>query len=264
MHVQPRHAYLLRIMSKIEKYSANTQGVDYLCADIHGHFSLLESLMRGVDFDPAKDRLFSLGDLIDRGDESHKALEYLQFPWFHAILGNHELMLMKAYESDDPQVSQWWHYWGGDWAQALSSGQLAPYYNAFKCLPVAIELALRNGQKIGLVHAQLPSPGSWNSVCEQLSRIPREASNPDSYDIGGGPGKNDVAEMIWSKSQAYADQRDKQKIQPMSGIDHVFHGHSIVYCQPETVTNRTFMDLGSYETGEIGFIDPVEFLQSRS
>jgi serine/threonine protein phosphatase 1 len=245
-------------MSKLKKYSANTQGVDYICADIHGHFSLLENLLHKVNFDTDNDRLFSLGDLIDRGDESDKALEYLQYAWFHAVLGNHELMLMKAYESDDPQIYEWWYYWGGDWAQSLSKAQLKLYYDAFKHLPVAIELSLRDQRKVGLVHAQLPSPVSWNSVCDQLSRIPQEVSNPDSY----GLNNKDIAEMLWAKSQAYGTEKDRAKLLPVQNIDHVFHGHSIIYYQPETITNRTFMDLGSYETGEIGFIDPVEFLQS--
>jgi len=248
-------------MSKIESFSANTQGIDYLCSDIHGHFSLLERRLTEVGFDASKDRLFSLGDLIDRGDESQQALAYLRQPWFHAIMGNHELMLMKAYASDDSEVYEWWYYWGGDWSGSLTKEQLAKYYAAFRRLPVAIELALRDGRTIGLVHAQLPNRVSWNRVRDQLSRIPQDACNPDEYQADGVKPK-DIAEMIWAKNQLYGSEKERSKIQPVQDIDHVFHGHSIVYIKPETITNRTFMDLGSYETGEIGFVDPVQFLAS--
>ena len=248
-------------MSKIEKYRVNLFGTDYICADIHGHFSILKSLLRKVNFDVTKDRLFCLGDLIDRGDESHKALEYLQFPWFHAILGNHELMLIRAYETDDPKVYDWWYYWGGDWAEALSKEELLPYYEAFTQLPVAIELSLRNQRKVGLVHAQLPNSVSWSTVCDRLSRIPQDVSDPETYINSSGKYKSDLAEMLWSKSQIHGGDKEKSKIRAVQDIDHVFHGHSIVYDRPETISNRTFMDLGSYETGEIGFIDPVVFLQ---
>jgi serine/threonine protein phosphatase 1 len=248
-------------MSKIEKFSANTLGIDYVCSDIHGHFSILDDLLNKVQFDATKDRLFSLGDLIDRGEESRKALDYLRYPWFHAIMGNHELMLMRAYESDDPRICDWWYYWGGDWAQMLSEAELKAYYEAFKRLPVAIELALRNHQKVGLVHAQLPSPVSWNTVCDQLSRIPRLESDPENYAGGTRVDNRALAEMLWAKTQAFCTAKERAKIQAVQDIDHVFHGHSIVYGKPDTITNRTFMDLGSYETGEIGFIDPVEFLQ---
>lgn len=221
--------------------------------------------MSAVNFDPRKDRVFSLGDLIDRGDESHRALEYLHYPWFHAILGNHELMLMRAYESADPEIYEWWYYWGGEWAKSLRQEQMQAYFDAFKALPVAIELSLRNGLKVGLVHAQLPSPVSWHNICDQLSRIPRQASNPDSYDVvKAGASSNDVAEMLWSKSQAYASEKERTNIRAVQDIDHVFHGHSIMYFKPDTITNRTFMDLGSYETGEIGFIDPVDYLNRVS
>lgn len=249
-------------MSKIEKFSVNNIGIDYICSDIHGHFSLLDNLLHKVNFDAGKDRLFSLGDLIDRGDESHKALEYLRYPWFHAILGNHELMLIKAYKTDDLKIFDWWYYWGGDWAESLSKVELKAYYEVFKRLPVAIELSLKNQRRVGLVHAQLPSPVSWNTVCDQLSHIPQEESDPESF-VGDKEINNKaITEMLWAKTQIYGSDKERAKIQAVQDIDHVFHGHSIVYGKPETITNRTFMDLGSYETGEIGFIDPVKFLQS--
>jgi len=239
-------------MSKIQKYSSNTRGTDYICADVHGHFSLLENYLRDVNFNYARDRLFSLGDLIDRSDESPRVLEYLAQPWFHAILGNHEAMLMKAYDSDDPEVYDWWYYWGGDWARDYSKAQLQTYYNAFRQLPVAIELTLKTFRKVALVHAELPGDASWKSVCDQLSVIPSDAASLDTYGIAG---------LIWAKTQVYASEAEKKQIRPVKGIDHVFHGHCIVYYGPQTIANRTFMDLGSYETGEIGFIDPLRFLQ---
>jgi serine/threonine protein phosphatase 1 len=239
-------------MSKLQKFSANTQGADYICADVHGHFSLLESYLREVEFNPSADRLFSLGDLIDRGDESPRVLEYLAKPWFHAILGNHEAMLLRAFDSGDSDVYNRWYYWGGDWAQHYSNAQLEKYYNAFRYLPVAIELTLKNNRKVALVHAELPNHSSWSDVRERLSAIPDNASGLDGYDVAG---------LIWAKTQLYASEADKKKIKPVKDIDHVFHGHCIVYYQPETIANRTFMDLGSYETGEIGFIDPLKFLQ---
>ena len=239
-------------MSKLQKYAANSRGNDYICADVHGHFSLLESYLRDVNFDYSTDRLFSLGDLIDRGDESARVLDYLAQPWFYAIMGNHEAMLLKAYDTNDLSVYNWWYYWGGDWAQDYSKAQLKQYYEAFRNLPVAIELTLKNSRKVALVHAELPNETSWDTVCEQLSGIPQQASDLDQYG---------VANLLWAKTQLRAAEKDRGKIAPVKGVDHVFHGHCIVHYQPETITNRTFMDLGSYETGEIGFIDPVKFLE---
>ena len=91
-------------MSKLKTYLPNETGQDYICSDIHGHFSLLETQLTEVEFDKTKDRLFCLGDLIDRGDESFMALDYLNNPWFYSILGNHEIMLIEAYETNKSHV----------------------------------------------------------------------------------------------------------------------------------------------------------------
>ena len=58
----------------LKTFSPNDVGNDYICSDIHGHFSLLEAELSLISFDKNKDRLFCVGDLIDRGDESDLAL----------------------------------------------------------------------------------------------------------------------------------------------------------------------------------------------
>ncbi|MCI4411349.1 MAG: metallophosphoesterase [Thiotrichales bacterium] len=70
----------------------NTAGKDYVVGDIHGCFAQLEQVLEMLNFDPTKDRLIAVGDLIDRGDENLEALEYLNKEWFYSIIGNHEAM----------------------------------------------------------------------------------------------------------------------------------------------------------------------------
>ena len=74
---------------------ANAEGRDFLVGDLHGHRGLFESELDDLGFDPACDRVFSVGDLIDRGPESLATLRLIEEPWFHAVLGNHELMLLE-------------------------------------------------------------------------------------------------------------------------------------------------------------------------
>jgi serine/threonine protein phosphatase 1 len=243
-------------MSKIETHSLNTAGRDYIVSDIHGHFSLLEEEMAKVDFAPDKDRLFSLGDLIDRGDESNRVLDFLRQPWFFAILGNHEMMLLEAFESGDPDTFRRWYYWGGAWAESLSKKQLSTYYEALISLPIAREITLKNRNTIGLVHAELPDQASWDEVRHALAAIDRSAPPSKIYQHG-------VAALLWSRTQPYRSQSELKRIQPVDQIHHVFHGHTIVPFKPLTVANRTFMDLGSYDTGVLGFIDAATFLEAR-
>ncbi|MDA8110834.1 MAG: metallophosphoesterase [Nitrospiraceae bacterium] len=79
---------------RIVRLPSNRTGRDFVLGDLHGTTDLLRALMEHVAFDPDKDRLFSVGDLIDRGEDSPGGLALLLEPWFHAVKGNHEDMMM--------------------------------------------------------------------------------------------------------------------------------------------------------------------------
>ena len=84
-------------MKVLERYSLNTKGNDYVVGDIHGMFSLLKSELEWIGFNPEVDRLFSVGDNVDRGPESEEVDEWLSKPWFHSVRGNHEDMIIHHY-----------------------------------------------------------------------------------------------------------------------------------------------------------------------
>ena len=65
-----------------------------MVGDLHGHRALLEAELDRLGFDPGCDRLFSVGDLIDRGPDSLATLSLIEQPWFHPVLGNHELAML--------------------------------------------------------------------------------------------------------------------------------------------------------------------------
>lgn len=58
--------------------------------------------MEKANFDQAADRLFSVGDLIDRGSGSHRCVRFLAQPYVHAVHGNHEEMLIEIYQDGEP------------------------------------------------------------------------------------------------------------------------------------------------------------------
>lgn len=72
----------------------NVRGRDWVVGDLHGHRTLLEAELERLAFDPARDRLFSVGDLVDKGPDSYDTAALVREPWFFAVLGNHELMLL--------------------------------------------------------------------------------------------------------------------------------------------------------------------------
>ena len=76
----------------------NKIGRDFVVGDLHGHRSLFETELERIGFRPDRDRVFSVGDLIDRGPDSLATLALIEEPWFFAVLGNHELALLNKLE----------------------------------------------------------------------------------------------------------------------------------------------------------------------
>src|SRR3546814_1255791 len=49
---------------------SNDIGRDFIVGDLHGCLDLLQAELTRIEFDRSKDRLFSVGDLVDRGPDS--------------------------------------------------------------------------------------------------------------------------------------------------------------------------------------------------
>ena len=62
----------------VVRFEANALGRDFAVGDIHGAFADLRRALDAIGFDEHRDRLFSVGDLVDRGPESEAALEWLK------------------------------------------------------------------------------------------------------------------------------------------------------------------------------------------
>jgi serine/threonine protein phosphatase 1 len=227
----------------------NIAGRDFICGDIHGYFEILESLLKEHEFNPLTDRLFSVGDLIDRGENSGQILQWLDKPWFFAVQGNHERMLINVVESQSPETKQQWINWGGHWAKDLDDSALQVYYQAIMKMPAAIEIEISKNCNVGLVHAELPDKCDWHQVKEMLLNAPRNIEDNPT-----------ISNLFWTRAQPFYDDTRVQQVQPVQNIHHVFHGHTPVQ-KYKTISNRTFLDLGSYGTGKIGFIDVCEFLK---
>ncbi len=68
----------------------------YVVGDLQGCLQPLKCLLRRVDFDPAKDVLWSVGDVVNRGPKCLKTLRFLyrMRDSLVLVLGNHDLHLL--------------------------------------------------------------------------------------------------------------------------------------------------------------------------
>ena len=78
------------------EHRANTKGRDLIAGDVHGHFETLERAIETLRFDPTADRLFGIGDLIDRDPRSEAALGWITEGRIAAVRGNHEQLLVNT------------------------------------------------------------------------------------------------------------------------------------------------------------------------
>lgn len=203
----------------------NQRGQDYVVGDVHGMDTLLEALLRKLNFNPECDRLLSVGDLVDRGTDSVRALIYLNKPWFHAIRGNHEeLLLQHCAAPEDDNIWALWMRNGGDWWQDCDAASRRVLQRWLTKLPLAIEVATAHGP-VGIVHADLPAEYDWPGFLQRLQAGDNNAINT----------------ALWSRQRA----KMWRMVGRVPGVEDVYCGHTIV-AQPLSAGNVHFIDTGAY------------------
>lgn len=207
----------MKKVKKIQYFENNDNGKDFIVGDIHGHFLLLMRQLLSLGFDKKKDRLFALGDLIDRGPESHRVLDYLDKPWFYSIKGNHEVMAHQYHY--DGEWKKTYEKYGGKWFIDLPNNEKSKHVRRLDELPIAIQIN-SNAGVIGLVHAQCPYP-DWVRFVNNIDALEDRA--------------------LWGYDRYQLAQSGEHYY--IENIDYVFNGHVNVQ-SPLKSANSYFIDTG--------------------
>ena len=223
--------------SPIRYLPANSQGKDYIVGDLHGCFGLLERLLHAVHFDKCRDRLFSVGDLADRGPESLRCIQLLDEEWFYAVRGNHELMMADFFQTylltgstaelSDTHESGFLDY-GGDWIKHYYLAKEQSMTAEFdRCLNLTLQLPLiyvvgEGMQRFHVIHAELARSNQdySNDITAWLD------SDIDAWFAQQSIPQEIESNLCWGRSlmlSLLVDQ-DNAAIQP--GLSPTFCGHT--------------------------------------
>lgn len=238
---------------KLLRFDANETGRDYVVGDIHGCFSMLQALLAHIGFERQRDRLFCVGDLIDRGPQSEQVCDWLETPWLHAIRGNHEAMLLDAVVEQDNALiagpdAPLWRANGGDWFFELPVEQQFAIRQAVQALGLGIEVALTDGRVGALVHADVLED-SWPVTRSYLAtadpaRLMRDAG----------------FQIVWSRVRAESVVHAiSHKTPPgqsvdVAGVDVIYFGHTPMR-QPLAVGNTRWLDTGAVFGGTLSIAE---------
>jgi serine/threonine protein phosphatase 1 len=218
-------------MSRFRRVAANSNGRDLAVGDIHGHFQRLQACLDQVGFDPAVDRLFSVGDLVDRGPHSAQALAWLAKPWFHAVQGNHESLAITHFHGGRLDLEMY-RAAGGGWFIDLPRDEQEVFVEQFLQLPIALEVQTTAGL-VGLLHADSPF-NDWAALRDSL------LFDDDAQ----------VREVCqWSR------QRLKDGgTEPVAGLRALLVGHTPVL-QAKRLGNVWHLDTGGWASGHFSLMD---------
>lgn len=183
----------------VKRFKINNNGKDYVVGDLHGCYDYLMQKLNDIGFKKSQDRLFAVGDLIDRGKDSLKVLELLNEKWFFSVRGNHEDMALSG------ELHQMWFVNGGLWWFSLSEEEQNYATSLMEKLPLIIEIETKDGL-VGVAHAEIPENLTWEEV--------KESVESDDEKL--------IAKILWS--------RNLIKKHIASGIEYYVEGISKIFC----------------------------------
>ena len=210
-------------MSEYRMVEMNEAGRDFVVGDIHGMFDRVQEALSKVNFDRDRDRLFSVGDLIDRGRQSREVGRFLDQPFVHAVCGNHEDALLQMHAGSAQPNSEIWLE-GAEWWRELSQTERRAVIARLERLPLVIEVPTPRGN-VAFLHADVPRGMNWSDFRDALKSDPGTVRH----------------KVLWSR-----DRMRRKDDSGVPGIGRVFVGHT-----PHPDGLRRYGNVYAVDTGAV-------------
>lgn len=210
-------------MPEYRRVQANAEGRDFVVGDVHGMFDRVEAALAKVQFDRNRDRLFSVGDLIDRGRQSRAVVHFLDQPFVHAVCGNHEDALLQRHAGTAQPNSETWLD-GADWWRDLSKADRRAVVSRLRRLPLVIEVPTPRGN-VAFLHADVPRGMNWSDFRAALKSKPETVRQT----------------VLWGR-----DRIGREDDSGVPGIGRLFVGHT-----PQWGGLRRYGNVYAIDTGAV-------------
>ena len=160
-------------MTRLVERNPAAGGRDWVVGDVHGCFQTLRQALLSIEFEHGRDRLFSVGDLINRGPNSIEALEWLEAERFEAVvMGNHEAEMVRLLQTgeilDPPRREQ-------QWMRQIPRQELFRWHQALRPIPLAVTVETEHG-RVGIIHCSTLD-NSWEATVDALEKRDINAIN---------------------------------------------------------------------------------------
>jgi serine/threonine protein phosphatase 1 len=213
-----------------------------VAADIHGSFAVLDDALERIGYEPDRDVVVLIGDLIDRGAESHRCMEWIDVPGRYCLKGNHESYIEGVCDGRIAQIDHVED--GGSWFYRLSDIERSAYRSALMALPLAARVITPRRRRVGMIHADVAGSHFWQ-FCGHLRH-----------------GDYRAEQIAMNGRSRLTAVRQGQQIPLMSDVDHMFFGHSPVP-DPVTVGNCSWIDTGLPHSGQVTLVDVDDWIDRR-
>lgn len=210
----------------------------YACSDIHGVLDLWKQIDQFTD---STDKIYFLGDSIDRGPHSWDTFKAIYLnPKVEYIKGNHEDMLvnaMKDYKIYSNEYQLWMQNGGSETiADFLDNEFKEDWIREIENLPTHLKYVNQNGEEIYMSHAGFT-----------LHKIGDKIMLPEDEDL------------IWDRQHLYSNSFDRNCVNCFS----VF-GHTPIQTQDRYTGepgalylpgNKICIDNGAFFSGQCCLLD---------
>lgn len=165
----------------------------YVIGDVQGCYSSLKKLLKAINFDQYEDKLWFVGDLVNRGPQSLKTLRFVRSlgESAMAVLGNHDLHLLALYYGQ---------------TKVRSSDSLSQVLEAEDCKELMEWLRFRPllhydiGLNFAMVHAGIYPGWSLSEALERAREVEQAIRGENVVDF--------LREMYGNQPARWSDQLD--------------------------------------------------------